>query len=210
MGPAGERAESKPSLGPCDRRLPGALRLVGEGAADRRRSACVPTRGGGACSRSPASAGTIAVLLGSVLSGAIKEMVGRLRPPFADPSFIAATSAPDTPSFPSGHTTTAFAAAAAVGVFYPRLRLPLSTAWPLWWASPASTSACTSGSTSSPAPCSGSRSVSAWHGVRAGSGDSRTSPVPPGAAGSRARGRAPGARRPRRARRRRLAARSRA
>jgi membrane-associated phospholipid phosphatase len=70
-------------------------------------------------------AGTIAVLLGSLLSGAIKEAVGRLRPPFADPSFVAATSAPDTPSFPSGHTTTAFAAAAAVGVFYPRLRVPL-------------------------------------------------------------------------------------
>jgi membrane-associated phospholipid phosphatase len=70
-------------------------------------------------------AGTIAVLLGSVLSGAIKEAVGRLRPPFADPSFVAATIAPDTPSFPSGHTTTAFAAAAAVGVFSPRLRVPL-------------------------------------------------------------------------------------
>ena len=44
-------------------------------------------------------AGTIAVLLGSVLSGAIKEAVGRLRPPFADPSFIAATavSSPTVP-----------------------------------------------------------------------------------------------------------------
>ena len=91
--------------------------IVGFGlCADARRRRLLPLAG---------LAGTIAVLLGSVLSGAIKEMVGRLRPPFADPSFIAATSAPDTPSFPSGHTTTAFAAAAAVGVFYPRLRLPL-------------------------------------------------------------------------------------
>jgi undecaprenyl-diphosphatase len=91
--------------------------IVGFGlCADAQRRRMLPLAG---------LAGTIAVLLGSVLSGAIKESVGRLRPPFADPSFIAATTAPDTPSFPSGHTTTAFAAAAAVGVFYPRLRVPL-------------------------------------------------------------------------------------
>jgi undecaprenyl-diphosphatase len=72
-----------------------------------------------------AAAGTIAVLLGSVLSGGIKELVGRARPPVADPGVIALSSLPDTPSFPSGHATTAFAAAAAVGLFYPRLRVPL-------------------------------------------------------------------------------------
>jgi membrane-associated phospholipid phosphatase len=71
------------------------------------------------------AAGTVAILLGSVLSGAIKEVVGRDRPPLDDPGVTALSSLPDTPSFPSGHATTAFAAAAAVGVFYPRLRLPL-------------------------------------------------------------------------------------
>jgi undecaprenyl-diphosphatase len=32
---------------------------------------------------------------------------------------------PGSPSFPSGHTATAFAAAAVVGAIYPRLRWPL-------------------------------------------------------------------------------------
>jgi undecaprenyl-diphosphatase len=73
------------------------------------------------------TAGTIAVLLGSVLSGGIKELVGRARPPVADPNVVALYPVPDTPSFPSGHATTAFAAAVAVGLFYPRLRLPLLT-----------------------------------------------------------------------------------
>jgi membrane-associated phospholipid phosphatase len=91
--------------------------IVGCGAcADMRQRRFLPLAG---------LAGTVAVLLGSILSGAIKEVVGRLRPPFADPAVVALTSAPDTPSFPSGHATSAFAAAAAVGVFYPRLRVPL-------------------------------------------------------------------------------------
>jgi membrane-associated phospholipid phosphatase len=92
--------------------------LVGFGAcADLRcRRRFVPLAG---------TAGTIAVLLGSVLSGGIKELVDRSRPAAADPDVTAIGGLPDTPSFPSGHATTAFAAAAAVGLFYPRLRLPL-------------------------------------------------------------------------------------
>ena len=38
---------------------------------------------------------------------------------------VALSAAPDTPSFPSGHATTAFAAAAVVGALYPRLRIPV-------------------------------------------------------------------------------------
>ena len=72
-----------------------------------------------------ALASLLAVLLGSVASGGLKELVGRVRPPFADLDMVALSVAPHTPSFPSGHATTAFAAAAAVGVFHPRLRLPL-------------------------------------------------------------------------------------
>jgi undecaprenyl-diphosphatase len=72
-----------------------------------------------------ALAAGVAVLLGSGASGAIKELVGRARPPLANPDVIALSVAPHTPSFPSGHATTAFAAAAAVGAFHPRLRVPL-------------------------------------------------------------------------------------
>jgi membrane-associated phospholipid phosphatase len=93
--------------------------LVGCGAcADVKRRRVVPLAG---------LAGTVAVLLGSVLSGAIKVLVDRARPPAADPGVVAVGGFPDTPSFPSGHATTAFAAAAAVGLFYPRLRVPLFT-----------------------------------------------------------------------------------
>jgi undecaprenyl-diphosphatase len=91
--------------------------LVGFGAcADVRCRRFVPLAG---------TASIVAVLLGSVLSGGIKELVDRSRPPVADPGVVALQGVPDTPSFPSGHATTAFAAAAAVGLFYPRLRLPL-------------------------------------------------------------------------------------
>lgn len=91
--------------------------LVGCGAcADVQRRRFLPLAG---------TAGTIAILLGSVLSGGIKELVDRSRPPVTDPGVVALGGVPDTPSFPSGHATTAFAAAAAVGMFYPRLRVPL-------------------------------------------------------------------------------------
>ena len=63
--------------------------------------------------------------LAALVAGLVKELVDRLRPAFADPTFAAATTTPNTPSFPSGHATTAFAAAAAIGVFHPRLRVPL-------------------------------------------------------------------------------------
>ena len=72
-----------------------------------------------------ASASLLAVLLGAGASGVLKELFDRVRPPFAGLDLVALSSAPHTPSFPSGHATTAFAAAAAVGVFHPRLRVPL-------------------------------------------------------------------------------------
>lgn len=74
---------------------------------------------------SAAIASLLAVLLGSVTSGGLKELFDRVRPNFADLDVVALSAAPYTPSFPSGHATTAFAAAAAVGAFHPRLRLPL-------------------------------------------------------------------------------------
>ena len=68
---------------------------------------------------------TASVLVGAAASGLLKELFDRLRPAFADPTFAAAVTTPATPSFPSGHATTAFAAAAAVGALHPRLRWPL-------------------------------------------------------------------------------------
>jgi undecaprenyl-diphosphatase len=62
---------------------------------------------------------------GSFTSTTIKGAVDRPRPPVDDPqNLTAAVDLPSTPSFPSGHATTAFAAAAAVAVLIPRLRWP--------------------------------------------------------------------------------------
>lgn len=57
--------------------------------------------------------------------GVLKDAFDRLRPALADPAVTALVATPDSPSFPSGHSATAFAAATAVGAFAPRLRLPL-------------------------------------------------------------------------------------
>lgn len=74
----------------------------------------------------PASAcAAVAVGLASAAAGLLKELVDRARPALADPTIDALVATPDSPSFPSGHAATAFAAAAAVGAFYPRLRWPL-------------------------------------------------------------------------------------
>ena len=69
--------------------------------------------------------GATAVLLAAALVDVVKEIVDRVRPPFADPGITALVTTPHTPSFPSGHTATAFAAAVAVGALHPRLRVPL-------------------------------------------------------------------------------------
>jgi membrane-associated phospholipid phosphatase len=53
----------------------------------------------------------------------LKELVDRARPPASGVDAIGVI--PASASFPSGHSATAFAAAVAVGMFYPRLRRPL-------------------------------------------------------------------------------------
>jgi len=64
--------------------------------------------------------GTEAVLVGSALTGVLKGVLGRARPDFvpdtrpSDFEFGKGFTVADRTSFPSGHTTTAFAAAAAV------------------------------------------------------------------------------------------------
>jgi undecaprenyl-diphosphatase len=72
-----------------------------------------------------ASSAALCLAVGSALATLLKELVDRARPALADPDVVALTATPDSPSFPSGHATTAFAAAAAVGALHPRLRWPL-------------------------------------------------------------------------------------
>jgi membrane-associated phospholipid phosphatase len=77
--------------------------------------------------------GTAAVLVGDAVSGALKGLAGRARPfvtadtNAADFKFGKGFTNADRTSFPSGHTTTAFAAAAAVtaetGRWWPRSTL---------------------------------------------------------------------------------------
>ncbi len=65
-----------------------------------------------------------ALLLASWASGALKDVVDRMRPPLADHAIGALVTVPSDPSFPSGHAATAFAAAGVVAALHPRLRLP--------------------------------------------------------------------------------------
>ena len=55
----------------------------------------------------------------------VKETVDRVRPGVAEPALDPIGIIPASASFPSGHSATAFATAAAVALFYPRLRVPL-------------------------------------------------------------------------------------
>lgn len=67
----------------------------------------------------------VSVGIGGLAVALLKETIDRPRPAHADPGIETAVGTPGSPSFPSGHTATAFAAAAVVGAFYPRLRWPL-------------------------------------------------------------------------------------
>lgn len=58
----------------------------------------------------------------SLAVSALKELFDRERPPVADPGLGSLASIPDNPSFPSGHSATAFAAATVVAILCPRLR----------------------------------------------------------------------------------------
>jgi membrane-associated phospholipid phosphatase len=68
-----------------------------------------------------AAAGGIA----AAATALVKDVFDRARPPVADPEFLAAVSVPGSPSFPSGHASTAFAAATVIALFHPRLRIPV-------------------------------------------------------------------------------------
>ena len=72
-----------------------------------------------------ALAASCAAATAGVLVTLMKETVDRARPPVADPGLDPVGAVPASASFPSGHSATAFATAVAVGLVYPRLRLPL-------------------------------------------------------------------------------------
>ncbi len=65
-----------------------------------------------------------AVGAASLAAHVLKEAFDRDRPPVVDPGLGSLASIPDNPSFPSGHSATAFAAATAVAIVSPRLRWP--------------------------------------------------------------------------------------
>lgn len=69
-------------------------------------------------------AATLAVAVAEVASPAIKAVVDRPRPlgGLADPAPV--IRVPGTPSFPSGHATTAFAGATVLALAVPRAALP--------------------------------------------------------------------------------------
>ena len=71
-----------------------------------------------------ALAATVATISADFVSGFTKELVDRDRPPVADPDLGSLVPVPDSASFPSGHSATAFAAATAVAILCPKLRLP--------------------------------------------------------------------------------------
>lgn len=66
-----------------------------------------------------------AVVIGALSSRGLRDLIGRPRPSTTYASPHPLVHAPTDPSFPSGHTTVSFAAAAVLVYFKPRLALPL-------------------------------------------------------------------------------------
>lgn len=58
----------------------------------------------------------------------LKQFADRTRPALADPAITSLVPTPQSASFPSGHSATAFAAATIVGALCPRFRWPLLAA----------------------------------------------------------------------------------
>ena len=77
------------------------------------------------CFPRAAFAATLAVTTAALLVTLFKELFDRARPPVADPTLDPVGIVPASASFPSGHAATAFAAAVAIALVYPRLGRPL-------------------------------------------------------------------------------------
>jgi membrane-associated phospholipid phosphatase len=77
------------------------------------------------CFPRAAAAVALAITTAALLVTLLKEAFDRARPPVADPGLDPVGVVPSSASFPSGHAATAFAAAVAVALVYPRLGRPL-------------------------------------------------------------------------------------
>jgi undecaprenyl-diphosphatase len=86
---------------------------------------------GGACDAKrkcfprAACAAALAITTAALAVTLLKDLFDRARPPVADPALDPVGIVPSSASFPSGHAATAFAAAVAVALVYPRLGKPL-------------------------------------------------------------------------------------
>jgi membrane-associated phospholipid phosphatase len=67
----------------------------------------------------------VAYGLSEAAATGLKEVIDRARPSILDASLHPLVAIPQSAAMPSGHATTAFAAAVAVGLVHPRLRVPL-------------------------------------------------------------------------------------
>ncbi|HEY3764531.1 MAG TPA: phosphatase PAP2 family protein [Gaiellales bacterium] len=61
----------------------------------------------------------------SFADGVLKDAIGRVRPPLADPRVHPSIPVPHDPSMPSGHAMMAFTGAVLLAAVMPRLRWPL-------------------------------------------------------------------------------------
>jgi undecaprenyl-diphosphatase len=77
------------------------------------------------CFPRAACAAALAITTSALLVTLLKDLFDRARPPIADPGVDPIGIVPASASFPSGHAATAFAAAVAVALVYPRLGRPL-------------------------------------------------------------------------------------
>jgi membrane-associated phospholipid phosphatase len=75
-------------------------------------------------SRACALSASIAAGIAASAAALAKEITDRARPPLGESSVEPLIPIPESTSFPSGHAATAFAAATAVALLYPRLRVP--------------------------------------------------------------------------------------
>jgi undecaprenyl-diphosphatase len=67
-------------------------------------------------------AAAVAFVATSLVVAPLKELFGRARPPENEPGLGSVVALPESASFPSGHSATAFAAATAIAIVSPRLR----------------------------------------------------------------------------------------
>jgi len=67
----------------------------------------------------------VAILVAESVSAALKQWIGRDRPPLSNPDPEPLVDLPVTHSFPSGHATVSFACATVLALAVPRLRVPL-------------------------------------------------------------------------------------